>query len=185
MGPVWSSGGSQATEEWWDNQSVRRAYVRAEDDDNELSISDDMNTHYHHQIISSAAPKCDTNTNSVHTCCSDISSGSPLDFLPFSYLFSETSAQVYALNSDLHKNLVNNIITQLSCLWHLRITDYDYNVCIIAFWNIFCWRLNTSKIHINLFLKIKIFRFLFIYNLMSFFLLNINWNKHVKILSHL
>lgn len=23
MGPVWSSGGSQATEEWWDNQSVR------------------------------------------------------------------------------------------------------------------------------------------------------------------
>lgn len=45
----------------------------------------------------------------------------------------------------------------------LRITvDYDYNVCIIAFWNTFCWRLNTkthSKIHINLFLKMKIFYF--------------------------
>lgn len=44
----------------------RRAYVRAEDDDNELSISDDTNTHYHHQIICSAAPKCDTNTWGAH-----------------------------------------------------------------------------------------------------------------------
>lgn len=61
-------------------------------DDNDLSISDDMNTHYHHQIISSVAPKCDTNTHGVHTSCSDINSGSPLDSLPFSYLFSETSA---------------------------------------------------------------------------------------------
>lgn len=44
----------------------RRAYVRAEDDDNELSISDDTNTHYRHQIICSAAPKCDTNTWGAH-----------------------------------------------------------------------------------------------------------------------
>lgn len=59
----------------------RRAYVRAEDDDNELSISGDMNTHYHHQIISSAPPKCGANTRGEHTCGSDISSRSSLDSL--------------------------------------------------------------------------------------------------------
>lgn len=62
----------------------RRAYVRAEDDDNELSISDDTNTHYHHQIICSAAPKCDTNTWGAHVVQTSRPSldSLPCDFFP-------------------------------------------------------------------------------------------------------
>lgn len=72
----------------WGGEKERRAYVRAEDDDNELSISGDMNTHYHHQIISSAAPKCDTHGEHIH--CSDISTGSSLDSHPFIFFLQQT-----------------------------------------------------------------------------------------------
>lgn len=64
MRPVWTSGGSHSTEEWWDNQTERererRAYVRAEDDDNKLSVSADMNTALSPSDYLQHRSKCDT-----------------------------------------------------------------------------------------------------------------------------
>lgn len=113
----------------------RRAYVRAEDDDNELSISDDANTHYHHQIICSAAPKCDTSTCGERMLFRhQLSAASGLSSIWF---LSETSAvanQVYSLTLDL--------------------------MYVSLPFEIFCWRLNIwtyTKSHVNIFLNKKVF----------------------------
>lgn len=71
MRPVWTSGGSHSTEEWWDNQTERQRERGGHMSGQRTMTINCLSQltwpqHYQDQIIYSTPRKCDTNTHAEH-----------------------------------------------------------------------------------------------------------------------